>query len=109
MPNIMSRLFCEGVTDKVVAGQTRTSPPRGRCRIVVSEPAVTEEPAAKWLASITVDPASALTGTTAASELSEKPVTVSCAGEADFFPALMSSGGLRRTIRRWPPPSQEWP
>src|SRR5208337_2017285 len=44
MPSIKARPLCEDVTDTVVPGQTRTSPPRPRRRIAVSEPAVTEEP-----------------------------------------------------------------
>src|SRR5664279_180715 len=36
--------FCEGVTDTVVPGQTCNSPPLDKRRIVVSEPAVTDEP-----------------------------------------------------------------
>src|SRR5215472_9497108 len=108
MPNIRSRLPGDGLTATVVPGHTRTSPPRGRCRTVVSEPALIEEPAARFPADITAEPVS-LTGMTASSEFSVKPVAiVGCTGAA-FFPALTSSGGLSRTIRRPPAPSQEWP
>ena len=47
MPNIMSRLLFEGVSDSVVPGHTRTSPPLARRNTVVSDPAVTEAPAAR--------------------------------------------------------------
>ena len=44
MPNIMSRLLFEGVSESVVPGHTRTSPPPARRRTVVSDPAVTDAP-----------------------------------------------------------------
>jgi len=49
MPNIKACPFCEEVTDTVVPGHIRTSPPLSRRRIEVSEPAVTEDPAVMWL------------------------------------------------------------
>src|ERR1051326_6903811 len=98
MPNIRSRLLCDGVTETVVPGQTRTSPPRGRCRTVVSDPAVTEDPAPMRLPDIAMELEPAVTGTTDASFVSEKPVAVS--GSNTFLPAFTSSGGLSRTIDR---------
>src|SRR3954469_20903693 len=111
MPNMRSRLLDEELTDNVVPGHTRTSPPRGRCRMVVSEPALTEEPVERRLASMAADSVPATTGTTAASGVRVNPgavIRAACTG-SDFFPALTSSGGRRRTISRLPAPSQEWP
>src|SRR5215471_10881250 len=78
--------------------------------MVVSDPAVTEDPAARRLASITVPPASPETGITAASAVRVNPGEAAAgSGVPDFFPAATSSGGLSRTIKRFPAPSHEWP
>src|ERR1700722_15898578 len=44
-PNITLCWFCDGVTDKVVPGQTCTSPPLERRKMAVSGPAVTDDAA----------------------------------------------------------------
>ncbi len=61
----MSRLFCDGVTETVVPGQTRTSPPRDRRRTAVSAPAVIDEPDPMRLSATTNDPVPPVTGTIA--------------------------------------------
>src|SRR3974390_1361684 len=99
MPSIRSRLLCEGVTETVVPGHTRISP-RFRCTTAVSDPAVIEEPAAMRLASRTaLEPP--VRGTTVGAEPKDNPV-VDGGWKGEFFlPAVRSSAGLRRIIRRW--------
>src|SRR5271170_6151594 len=104
IPNIKSLAFFEGVTETVVPGQTRTSPPLDKCSIAVSLPAVRDEPAAKRLPANTTSPTPLVTGTTAGSAAGANDAT--CGGsKGDFLPAalaasLASPGGFRRTIRR---------
>src|SRR5437879_1147093 len=101
MPSIRSRLFCDGVTETVVPGQTRTSPPRGNCKIAVSEPAVTEEPAPRRFPARTTVPDPLVTGTTVGVAVIARLATVG-GWNGDFLPAVSSSAGWRRTIRRLP-------
>src|ERR1022692_2827517 len=55
----------ERVTETVVPGQTRTSPPLANRNTVVSLPAVRDDPAANRLSGTTTSPIPLLTGTTA--------------------------------------------
>src|SRR6266436_2709659 len=57
MLSIMLCRFCEGVTDTVVRGQTCTSPPLDRRTMVVSGPAVIEEPVLRSLSASASGPA----------------------------------------------------
>src|SRR5580698_496972 len=106
MPSIKSFAFFEGVTESVVPGQTRTSPPRERCNTAVSLPAVRDDPAANRLPANTTSPTPPVTGTTAgvATGVNDK----TCGGwNGDFLLAAFgSSGGFSRTIRRLPATSQ---
>src|SRR5580698_2158805 len=109
MPSMRSCLFGDGVTEIEVPGQTRTSPPLGMRSTAVSEPAVTDEPAARLLAEIIEPPEPPATGTTvgeAADKLSDGRATVGGWNSDGFLPAVKSPGGLRRTIMRLPAPSQ---
>ena len=54
--------FFEGVTETVVPGQTRTSPPLDKCSTAVSLPAVRDDPAAKRLPASTTSPITAADG-----------------------------------------------
>src|SRR5579863_1568138 len=105
MPSIRSRLFGEGVTDTVVPGQTRTSPPPDKRKIVVSDPAVMVEPEPMRLPAITVAPEPLVTGTTAGVAPKDNAGDVG-GWFGDGLPAFTSSGGLSRTISRFPAPSQ---
>src|SRR5215831_13863109 len=96
-PNIRSRLLCDGLTESVVAGQTRTSPPRGRCRMVVYDPAVTDDPEFSRTPAITAEPVSSAIGITSASFVSVKPAAIGGSGAVDFLPALAYSGGRNLT------------
>src|ERR1700741_4963803 len=108
MPNIKSRFLCEGVTEIVVPGQTWTSPPWGRRRIVVSDPAVTVEPFSSRLAAIAVPLDAPLTGTTTALLVKENPDAF-WESAAGAFPTVAASGGFNRPSSRLPAPSQECP
>src|ERR1700722_14142644 len=44
MPSMSAWPFCEDVTETVVPGQTRTSPPRPSRNTAASEPALIDEP-----------------------------------------------------------------
>src|ERR1700683_3966966 len=106
MPSIKSFELFDGVTETVVPGQTRTSPPLDNANTVVSLPAVKEDPAANRLSATTTSPTPLETGTTATPGDSE----MDCGGCGDFlFAAFGSSGGLSRTIRRLPAASHEYP
>src|SRR5271165_4379656 len=100
----MSRLLCEGVTETVVPGQMRISPPRGSWTTAVSVPAVREDPAARRLAATATEPDPLVTGTIGAASVDRLAVVGACAG--DFLLAFTSSGGVRWTRRRLPAPSQ---
>ena len=109
-PSIMSRLFGEGVTETVVPGHTRTSPPRARCRTSVSDPAVTDDPEPSRLPASTSAPAPPVTGTTAGAAPIDIPAATGGTIGGDFLlPAFTSSAGLRRIINRLPAPSQVKP
>src|SRR5260370_19760187 len=101
---MMSRLLAEGVTETVVPGQMRISPPRGSCSTAVSVPAVSEEPDASRLAATATEPDPLLTGTTGLASVDKLAAVGACDG--DFLVASTSSGVLRRTMRRLPAPSQ---
>src|SRR5580698_8988181 len=107
MPSIKSFELFEGVTETVVPGQTRTSPPLDNANTVVSLPAVKEDPAANRLSAKTTSPTPPGMGTTAAAGVKD----TACGGWiADFsLAALGSSGALSRTIRRLPAASHEYP
>src|SRR5208282_371233 len=99
--------FFEGVMESVVPGQTRTSPPRDKCRTAVSLSAVREAPAARRLPASTTSPIPLLTGTTAgvAGGVNDR----TCGGwEGEFLLASVSGSSFgsgrrfRRTIRRLP-------
>src|SRR5579872_606683 len=109
MPNIKSRLLCDGLTESVVPGHTRTSPPRGKCKMVVSDPAVMDDPDPSRPASMTAEPVSLVTGITSASLVSAKPAATGGSDDADFLPAFTSPGGRSLTIKRFPAPSHECP
>src|SRR4029077_222699 len=107
MPSISSCLVCDGVTETVVPGHTWTSPCRDKCSTAVSEPAVTDDPAAMRLPAKTTEPEAPVTGTISGADVMAR--TRSDGGwNGDFSPgpAFTSSGGFRRTIRRLPALSQ---
>src|SRR5579872_2603069 len=109
MPNIKSRLLCDGLIESVVPGQTRTSPPRGKCKMVVSDPAVMEDPEPSRAAAMTAEPVSLVTGMTSASFVRANPAALGGSADADFLPAFTSPGGRSLIINRFPAPSQECP
>src|ERR1700741_309859 len=98
MPNIKSRLLCEGVTEIVVPGQTCTWPPWGRRRMVVSDPAVIVDPFSSRLSANTVAPDAPATGTTAAPVVREKPAAP-WASVGGAFATAAGSGGFNRTSK----------
>src|SRR3979409_394803 len=104
MPSISSCLFFDGVTETVVPGHTRTSPPCERCNTAVSEPAVTDEPEPMRLPASTTAPCPPETGTSAG-DVVEK-LTTDGGWKGDFVPAFGSSGGFKRTRSRFPAASQ---
>src|SRR6202035_5645659 len=104
IPSISSCLFFDGVTETVVPGHTRTSPPRERCSTAVSEPAITEDPAAMRRPASRTDPWPAVTGTKAGAGVIARD-GAERGWNGDFPAAFTSSGGLRRTIKRLPAPS----
>src|SRR5580658_2059717 len=115
MPSIKSLAFCEGVTETVVPGQTRTSPPLDKSSTAVSLPAVRDDPAAKRFPAKTTSPTPPVTGTAGAAGANER----TCGGwEEDVLLAALrsllgsllgllsasaflfgSAGGFSRTIR----------
>src|SRR5271166_2671630 len=104
MPSIRSLEFSEGVTETVVPGQTSTSPPLAKRRIVVLEPAMSDDPAARLL-EITTLPTPSEAGTTTGPFGEPK---ASAAGGCDFLSAeFASSGALNRIISRFPASSHE--
>src|SRR5277367_2087045 len=107
MPSISSCLLFDGVTETVVPGQTRISPPRDKARTAVSEVAVTEAPAPMRLPASTTVPGPPDTGTTAGAEAVAR---VDAAGGGVFWREsaleLESPAGFRRIIRRFPAASQ---
>src|SRR5271157_4625111 len=114
MPIIRSLALFDGVTETVVPGQTRTSPPLDKCSTAVSLPAVRDDPAAKRLPANTTSPTPLVTGTTAAVAAGASERT--CGGwKGDLLPAAFGSSfaslfgsevAFSRTIRRLPATSQ---
>src|ERR1700734_4515279 len=109
MPSIRSFALFEGVTETVVPGQTRISPPLDNCNIVVSLPEVRDCPAPNCLSATTISPAPLLTGRTSGAEADK-----TCGDWKGGFPLPAfasvfeseSPGGFSRTIRRLPAASQ---
>src|SRR5208337_3125737 len=103
-----SRWLCEGVIETEVPGHTKTSPPRDRRRIAVSEPAVSDEPAARRLPASTNAPEPPVRGRAAGAVSGDGPGgRFGPAGgwpDVAVFPPVTSafplSGGLRRISRR---------
>src|SRR5271169_905914 len=106
MPSIKSFVFFAGVTETVVPGQTRTSPPLDNFNTAVSLPAVKVDPAANCLPASTTSPTPLLTGTTTGS--AEGAAESTCGGwNGDFLPAVLGASiGFSRTIKRSPATSQ---
>src|ERR1019366_38706 len=114
MPSIKSFAVFEGVTETVVPGQTRTSPPLDNRNTAVSLPAVRDDPAANCLPANTTSPTPLVTGTTAGAAAGANDST--CGGwNGGFFAAAFppsfgslvgSPAGFSRTIRRLPATSQ---
>src|SRR5580700_7479368 len=103
MPSIRACPLCAEVTDTVVPGQTSTSPPLCRRSTDVSEPAVTEEPAAARLPARTTEPEEPGPSGTAAG-------WIPCVkAGTDGGLAVTSSEERRRTIKRLPAASQVCP
>src|SRR5258708_37319201 len=98
MPNSKSLVFFEGVTETVVPGQTRTSPPLDNRNTAVSPPAVKDDPAANCLPAITTSPSPLVTGTTAGVATGASGST--CGGwRGDvLLAAVRASAGFRRTL-----------
>src|SRR5271166_668645 len=108
MPSIKSLVLFEGVTETVVPGQTRTSPPRDNASVVVSLPAVRDDPAANRLSATTTSPIPLLTGIAAGAAVVDNDTT--CGGwngDLAAFASAIESGGFSRTIRRLPAASHE--
>src|ERR1700683_1292710 len=103
MPNIKSRAFFDGVTEIVVPGQIRTSPPRDRRSTAVSAPAVTDDPFPIRVPDNTTEPLPPVEGTMAAVAVVPN---VGTEDASELLSALASPGGLRRIISRLPAPSQ---
>src|ERR1700678_2341354 len=105
MPSIKSFAVFEGVTETVVPGQTRTSPPLDKYNTAVSLPAVRDDPAANRLPDNTTSPTPLVTGTTAGVAAGVNAST--CGGwKGDFLLAVFGSlsvspGGFSRTISRF--------
>src|SRR5437764_15334964 len=106
MPSIKSFVFLAGVTESVVPGQTRTSPPRDNSKTAVSLPAVNVDPAANCLPAITTSPTPLVTGT--ATVVAVGVIESTCGGcRGDFWLAeLGPSAGFRCTIKVSPETSQ---
>src|SRR5579863_2706193 len=100
-PSIRSFEFFEGVTERVVPGQTRTSPPRDNRSTAVSLPAVRDDPAAKRLPASTTSPTPLVTGT-AAGSVSGASDTSFGGWTGGFLAAFGSSGGFSLTVKRFP-------
>src|ERR1700722_1162527 len=107
MPNIKSRAFFDGVTEIVVPGQIRTSPPRNRRNTVVSAPAVTDDPLPIRVPDTTTEPLPPPAAGTSAGVVVTPSVGTD--GVSALLSALVSPGGLRRIISRLPAPSQVYP
>src|ERR1700685_331891 len=103
MPNIRSRAFVDGVTETVVPGQIRTSPPRDRRIAAVSAPRATADPLPIGVPDSTTEPLPPVAGTMAGVSVVASVVTD---GGSELLSALASPGGLRRIISRLPAPSQ---
>src|SRR5229473_3276065 len=100
MPSMKSRPLSEEVTETVVPGQTRISPPRDRLSTAVSAPAVTDDPPARRVpASTTAPEPPELSGTTAGRTPVEKVATE---GGCDDF----STSPCKCTRSRFPVASQ---
>src|ERR1700682_2138190 len=106
---MISRVFCAGVTETVVPGHTRISPPRVKCRIAVSEPAVTEDPARIRLPASTMAPGPPVTGTASGVATVVSVETDEGGWNGDVLPTRAPSAGFRRIIRRLPAAAQGWP
>src|SRR5260370_15988676 len=104
IPSIKSLALFEGVNERVVPGQTRTSPPLARRNTAVSLPAVRDDPAANRLPASTTSPRPLVTGTTTGAAGAN---AITCGGwKGVFLLAFGSSGGFNRTISRFPAASQ---
>src|SRR5579863_3504837 len=106
MPSIKAFVPVEGVTETVVPGQTRTSPPLDNRNTAVSLPAVSDDPAANRLSANTTSPTPLVTGTNAG--VSAGAIESTCGSwESGFLLAAFgSSAGFSRTISRLPAASQ---
>src|SRR6266436_3861517 len=106
MPSIKSLVFFEGVTESVVPGQIRTSPPLDKRNTAVSPPAVRDDPAENCLPAITTSPTPLVIGTTAGVATGVSDSTWR-GWRGDFLlAALGSSAGFSRTIKVSPETSQ---
>src|ERR1039458_2006560 len=106
MPSIKSFVVFEGVTETVVPGQTRTSPPLDKRKTAVSLPAVRDDPAANRLPANITSPTPLVTGTTAGAAAGASDSACGGWNGVFFLAALGSSAGFSRTIRRSPATSQ---
>src|SRR6266700_3455140 len=92
-PSIRSRFVFEDVTETVVPGHTRTSPPADKRRIAVSDPAVIADPEPIRLPANTKAPEPLVTGITAGAPLRDRPDIAGC--NATALLAFISPAGLR--------------
>src|ERR1700690_2774222 len=102
MLSIMLWRFCDGVTDTVVPGQTCTSPPLDRLRMVVSAPAATVEPEPPSLAARANGPGARTAATTGRGP----GVTLGTVGGSKGDPFAWVGFFPRCTTRRFPAASQ---
>src|SRR5690242_3431188 len=93
MPNISSRPLEDDVTETVVPGHTRTSPPRPRRKTAESDPAVTDDPVA------ILRPANIT-----APELPTDPAMLGCTPrlKAEAAAGVVSLGARRRIVNVLP-------